>query len=84
LGHARVISTDETALLESLKTPGYRARVERGLLIEVAAYDWNCPQHITPRFTEAEIEKSVAPLRAHLAQLEAELKMYRESAGRPR
>lgn len=84
LGHARVVSPDETALLESLKTPDYRARVERGLLIEVAAYDWNCPQHITPRFTEAEIETAMAPLRAHLAQLEAELKMCRESPGRPR
>lgn len=84
LGHARVISPDETALLQSLKTPDYRARVERGLLIEVAAYDWNCPQHITPRFTEAEIETAIAPLRTHLAQLEEELKQCQESAGHPR
>jgi uncharacterized protein len=80
LGHARVILANETELLESLKIPKYRARVEGGVLIEVAAYDWNCPQHITPRFTEVEIEAAVAPLRAHLAQLEAELKACRKSA----
>lgn len=34
----------------------YGATVERGLVIEVEAYDWNCPQHITPRYTQSEIE----------------------------
>ena len=43
-------------LLERLELPGYRAKVERGLVIAVEAFDWNCPQHITPRFTEAEID----------------------------
>jgi len=39
-----------------LEVPDYRARVERGFLIDIAAVDWNCPQHITPRYTVAEIE----------------------------
>ena len=34
--------------------PGYRARIERVIVIRVEAFDWNCPQHITPRFTAAE------------------------------
>jgi hypothetical protein len=39
----------------------------------VAAYDWNCPQHITPRFTEEEIETAIQPLRQRIATLEAQL-----------
>jgi hypothetical protein len=73
LGHVRLVSSDEPAVIESLKTPGYRAHVERGFVITVVAYDWNCPQHITPRFSEAEVETAVAPLRKRLAQLETEL-----------
>ena len=84
LGHARVVSPEETALLDSLKTSNYGARVERGIIIDVAAYDWNCQQHITARFTEAEVETAVAPLRARLSQLEAELIACSESARSPR
>jgi predicted pyridoxine 5'-phosphate oxidase superfamily flavin-nucleotide-binding protein len=43
---------------------GYPARVERALLIRVEGFDWNCPQHITPRFTEAEIAATIAAGRA--------------------
>ena len=32
----------------------FRGKVERGLLIRITAFDWNCPQHITPRYTQAE------------------------------
>jgi predicted pyridoxine 5'-phosphate oxidase superfamily flavin-nucleotide-binding protein len=38
-------------LLERLHDPEYRARVERVVLLHVEAFDWNCPQHITPRYT---------------------------------
>jgi uncharacterized protein len=73
LGHARIASADEPELLAKLKTPGYRARVERGVLVRVAAFDWNCPQHITPRFTQAEIEPMVRSLRARIKELEAQI-----------
>ncbi len=59
--------------LGRLEVPGYRAKVERGLVIAVEAFDWNCPQHITPRFTEAEVTAAVAPLHARIAELEAAL-----------
>jgi uncharacterized protein len=55
LGHARVIE-DGDAILQRLGVSGYRARIERGFLITVAAFDWNCPQHITARYTTEEIE----------------------------
>ncbi len=57
LGRASRVALDETALLGALALPDYDARVERGILIRVEAFDWNCPQHITPRFTVEEIEQ---------------------------
>ena len=56
LGHMRVANADEVApvILATVKPPNYRALVERVVTIDVVAYDWNCPQHITPRYTEAE------------------------------
>ena len=48
------------------------AMPERGFILHVEAFDWNCPQHITPRFTEAEIATAVRPLQARLVALEAE------------
>jgi len=59
-------------LARRLATPGYRAKAERGLLFHLEAFDWNCPQHITPRFTAAELERSLGPLRDRLAALERE------------
>jgi len=45
----------DEALLEQLRVPGYKARIERLMLLRVQAYDWNCPRHITPRYTLDEI-----------------------------
>jgi ferredoxin-NADP reductase len=42
-----------------LESPDYRARVERGVIITVEAFDWNCPKYITPRFTESEVKELV-------------------------
>jgi len=52
-----------------------RGIVERIFLIEVISYDWNCPKHITPRYTAAEVEAVVAPLRARIAELEQQLNL---------
>jgi uncharacterized protein len=81
LGHARVLAETETEHLERLKLPAYRARAERGFLIEVAAYDWNCLQHITPRYTQQEVEIAVAPLKRRLKTLEHELKLPQQKSG---
>jgi ferredoxin-NADP reductase len=70
LGRVRLVSEGEDpALMARLTVPHYCARVERAVVITVEAYDWNCPQHITPRFTETEVEETIAPLRAELAHL---------------
>jgi len=59
-GRARLTGEEESELLQRLIVDDYRARVERGFLISVEAFDWNCPQHITPRYTLAEIEAMAA------------------------
>ena len=59
-------------LAERLALPEYRGVPERAFLLHLEAFDWNCPQHITPRFTESEIATASAPLHARLAELEAE------------
>jgi predicted pyridoxine 5'-phosphate oxidase superfamily flavin-nucleotide-binding protein len=75
LGHARVVNAaDEPALAASLTEAGYRAQVERVMVIRVEAFDWNCPQHITPRFSKEELEPVIAPLHARIRELEEQLK----------
>lgn len=64
--------TAEPDLAARLATPGYRAAAERGFVLKLHAFDWNCSRHITPRFTTAEVATATAPLRARLEELEAE------------
>ena len=79
-GRARVVENDP-ALIERLFEPGYRARPERAILFTIEAWDTNCPSHITPRFTEAEVVEATAVLRERLAALEQENARLR--MGRP-
>lgn len=73
LGRARIINLeDDPDLIRSLEDPDYRARIERGFVIQIEAFDWNCPQHITPRFTQAEVDTVTAELRRQLEIAEAD------------
>lgn len=67
---------DDADLLARLAVPGYDATVERGFVIAVEAFDWNCPQHITPRYTLGEVEKATTALRGRIAELEALLRHH--------
>ena len=61
IGHARAVDVQaDPGLAGRLQDAGYGARVERGLLVRIAGFDWNCPQHITPRYTEAELAAAAA------------------------
>lgn len=74
LGHARVEAAQQQPdLAAQLADSVSRRVVERIFFVEVAAYDWNCPQHITPRFTAEEIRAVADPLRRRIAELEAQL-----------
>jgi predicted pyridoxine 5'-phosphate oxidase superfamily flavin-nucleotide-binding protein len=67
-----VAPSERPELFEKLATPGYAAKVERALLFHLEAFDWNCPQHITPRFTQQELEPVLASARERIEALEAE------------
>ena len=71
-GRARVID-DNPELLEALSDPDYKAEKARVFLIEVEAFDWNCPQHIPIRYSEAEVAQIKAPLEARIQDLEKQL-----------
>ncbi len=74
IGLASVVArADDPVLVEGLKPEGYSAVAERAYLIDMVGFDWNCPQHISPRFTEAEVKAGVAPLLAEIEHLRAEI-----------
>jgi uncharacterized protein len=78
-GRARVVE-DDPALLTRLSDGGYRARPERAILFTIEAWDVNCSQHITARFSEAEVVEATAVLRDRIATLEAENAQLRAAA----
>ena len=81
LGRVRLVSAEEDpALLQKLQHAHYAAIVERAAVITIEGYDWNCPQHITPRFTEAEVTTAVAPLHERIRELEQQLAAARAAA----
>ncbi|HEX9000797.1 MAG TPA: pyridoxamine 5'-phosphate oxidase family protein [Blastocatellia bacterium] len=68
-----VEAKDAPELIAQLQDTSYEAQVERAMLLHVEAFDWNCPQHITPRYTIEEIRELNAPLYEHIAELETEI-----------
>lgn len=75
IGRVREIAMDDWEQLAQLEVENYRARVERGFVIDVEGFDWNCPQHITPRYTGSHIEELMAPLKAENQQLKETQKL---------
>ena len=73
LGRAQMVEPGEDPALLARLTQEGEGRVERAILVTVEAFDWNCRQHIVPRYTAEEVESAVAPLRARLAELEQRL-----------
>jgi predicted pyridoxine 5'-phosphate oxidase superfamily flavin-nucleotide-binding protein len=69
IGH--VTASKDPSILAALMPPDYAAVPERAFVIDVLGFDWNCPQHITPRFTEADIRRGTQPLLEELARLRA-------------
>ncbi len=74
LGHVEVIDArDRPALVHSITTPELAKITERIFRIRIVAFDWNCPKYITPRYSAEEVGAVIAPLKARIAQLEAQL-----------
>jgi predicted pyridoxine 5'-phosphate oxidase superfamily flavin-nucleotide-binding protein len=68
-GHARLVS-DPTG--EQLAELGIEGRMEGLVIVDVVAFDWNCPKYITPRYTEDEVRAATEPLRRRIEELEAQ------------
>ncbi len=71
-GRARVVE-DDAELMARLADPEYKAKPERAIVFEIEAWDVNCPQHITPRYSEHQIAPAIAKLQARIEELEAEV-----------
>lgn len=83
LGHAQIFERETaTAWIEKVRVPGYKAAIERVYVIRVDAFDWNCEQHIVPRYTEEEIREAVAPAEERMRKLEQENEKLRYELSR--
>lgn len=67
----RAKAVDDPKLMARLTEAGYDGRPEQAIVFEVIAWDVNCPQHITPRYTEAEVGEIIASFKRRIAELEA-------------
>jgi hypothetical protein len=75
LGHVQIFEGEQAKeWIEKVRDVGYKATIERVYVIRVEAFDWNCQQHIIPRFTEEEIGEALAPLEKRMQGLEDENK----------
>ena len=76
LGHVEVLDArNHPDLVQQITTPELAKITERLFRIRIVSFDWNCPKYITPRFTAAEVNEAVAPLKARIAELETQLKL---------
>ncbi len=82
LANVEVIdSKDAPELIEKLTVPDYKAKIERAIILHVEAFDWNCPQHITPRYTMDEVKQMIAPMTEHIEKLEREIEELKKNKG---
>jgi predicted pyridoxine 5'-phosphate oxidase superfamily flavin-nucleotide-binding protein len=85
LGHVQVLEGEAAQeWIAKLQDPHYKATVERVYVIRVEAFDWNCQQHITPRFTEEQIHEALGPLEKRMTELEEENEKLRGELARQR
>jgi len=81
LGRAEILEGDAgREWIARLRESGYKAVIERVYLIRVEAFDWNCQQHITPRFTAEQVQEAIEPFERRLHELEVENEALREAA----
>ena len=86
LGRAELIEPDTNAarfaeLIDRVRDPEYKAQAEAIMVIHVEALDWNCQQHITPRYTAEQVKEVIAPLEQRIEELERENADLRAKVG---
>ncbi|OJF96427.1 pyridoxamine 5'-phosphate oxidase family protein [Pararhizobium antarcticum] len=81
--HAEAVSLDADPALTAAVLNGARGRVERIVRLRLQNFDWNCPQHIVPRYTDVQLEEGLRPIRDRLAALETENAALRAQVANP-
>jgi uncharacterized protein len=74
-GHARFDPNPDPTAMAAFGSAG---RAEGAIIIDIIAYDWNCPKYITPRFTAQQVREITDPLQATITGLEQQLAELRE------
>ncbi len=74
----RMAFTEGANAAAHLFPEGAEAKAERAAILHVEALDWNCPRHITPRFTEVQLRPHMNALGQQLAELQAENQRLRQ------
>ncbi len=82
LGKARVQAAEDAPGLAAELAIDGQGRVERLFTLDIDAFDWNCPQFITPRFTEEELAASLSPMVEELQTLRQENAFLKQELGR--
>jgi predicted pyridoxine 5'-phosphate oxidase superfamily flavin-nucleotide-binding protein len=83
LGRAEIFEGEKAKdWIDKVRDPKYRATIERVFVIRVEAFDWNCQQHIIPRYTEEEIREALAPTEQRMQNLEHENQQLRDELSR--
>jgi predicted pyridoxine 5'-phosphate oxidase superfamily flavin-nucleotide-binding protein len=83
LGRAEILEGEQAEeWIARVRDPGYKAVVERVFVIRVEAFDWNCQQHITPRFTAEQIQAALAPMEERMRLLEQDNERLRGELAR--
>ena len=83
LGRAEVLEGNDAALwMDRVKMPGYKVHIERIFVIHIEAFDWNCQQHIVPRYTAEEIHAAVHAIEERVTSLEVENEKLRQELNR--
>jgi len=78
LAKAEVVELkDNPTLYNQLDLSEYKFKPERMMVFHIEAYDWNCPQHITPRYTIEDIQEAFEAQRDYIAKLEAEVEVLK-------
>lgn len=79
LGRAEILEGERAReWIERVRHPEYKAAVESVYLVHVEAFDWNCPQHIVPRFTAGQIPDAIASVERRMRELEQENQRLRQ------
>jgi predicted pyridoxine 5'-phosphate oxidase superfamily flavin-nucleotide-binding protein len=77
-GRARGVHDKER--IAELFDKGYKAKPQAAIEFVIEAWDVNCPQHITPRLSEAELAPAIEKLHTRIAELEAEVARLKRGA----